>query len=333
VIAAYGLVARLSSNPEDGDAMGALDDIRRELDQACRTFGPSLRAHEKVAGQLGSELMQRTLELEAAVVRQTQTGEALLHHQEERESVQQELSSASAQIVGLRDQIVKIQADSVRQFEAANAAAAAALAAMRNRAMEAEAALEAKSRDLTRIRNELATTRERTEHLASELGFANAHAARLQTETEAQRDELCTIRLSTGWRLTAPLREIGRRFPRLVRIARAGLRPIGRAVLAARPEVRLIARSGLFDRDWYLARYPDVRSAGVDPVRHYLDWGAAEGRNPSPSFDTEWYASGNPDVRRAGLNPLVHSLRYGRREGRAPVPPPALGAVAPPRQS
>jgi hypothetical protein len=89
----------------------------------------------------------------------------------------------------------------------------------------------------------------------------------------------------------------------------------------------------LFDRDWYLARYPDVRSAGVDPVLHYLDWGAAEGRNPSPSFDTEWYASGNPDVRRAGLNPLVHYLRYGQREGRAPVPPPALGVVASPRQS
>jgi hypothetical protein len=204
---------------------------------------------------------------------------------------------------------------------------------MRNRAMEAEAALEAKSRDLTRIRNELATTRERTEHLASELGVANAHAARLQTETEAQRDELRTVRLSTGWRLTAPLREIGRRFPRLVRIARAGLRPIGRAVLAARPEVRLIVRSGLFDRDWYLARYPDVRSAGVDPVLHYLDWGATEGRDPSSLFDTEWYASGNPDVRRAGLNPLVHYLRYGQREGRAPVPPPALGAVVAPRQS
>jgi hypothetical protein len=333
VIAAYGLVARLSSNPEDGDAMGALDDIRRELDQACRTFGPSLRAHEKAAGQLGSDLMQRTLELEAAVARQTQTAEVLGRHQAERESVQQELSSASAQIVGLRDQIVTIQADSARQFEAANAAAAAALAAMRNRTMDAEAALEAKSRDLARIRNELATTRERTEHLASELGAADARVARLQTEMEIQRNELRTIRLSIGWRLTAPVREIGRRFPRLVHIARAGLRPIGRAVLAARPGVLLIVRSGMFDRAWYLARYPDVRSAGVDPVRHYLDWGAAEGRNPSPSFDTEWYASGNPDVRRAGLNPLVHYLRYGQREGRAPVPPPALGAVVAPRQS
>ena len=32
---------------------------------------------------------------------------------------------------------------------------------------------------------------------------------------------------------------------------------------------KLLASSRLFDRDWYLDQYPDVRVAGVDPVKHY----------------------------------------------------------------
>ena len=53
--------------------------------------------------------------------------------------------------------------------------------------------------------------------------------------------------------------------------------------------VRTIARSGLFDREWYLKSYPDVVARGIDPVRHYVAYGAREGRNPSPSFSTRGY--------------------------------------------
>lgn len=38
----------------------------------------------------------------------------------------------------------------------------------------------------------------------------------------------------------------------------------------------------LFDADWYLQTYPDVAQAGLNPLRHYLDHGAAEGRLPRP---------------------------------------------------
>jgi GT2 family glycosyltransferase len=56
-------------------------------------------------------------------------------------------------------------------------------------------------------------------------------------------------------------------------------------------DLNLIMRSGLFDRDWYLARYPDVRNSGMDPVLHYLQYGASEGRDPSPDLDSAWYLS------------------------------------------
>ena len=67
---------------------------------------------------------------------------------------------------------------------------------------------------------------------------------------------------------------------------------------AARPEpapdpggeADLIRNSGLFDRDYYLARYPDVAESGLDPIDHYLQIGAAKGYDPNPLFDTGYYA-------------------------------------------
>jgi hypothetical protein len=73
-----------------------------------------------------------------------------------------------------------------------------------------------------------------------------------------------------------------------------------------------------FDRDWYLAQNPDVASARIDPLHHYIQFGAREKRNPNPFFDTAWYLDQNPDVARARINPLVHYVRYGKAQGRRP---------------
>jgi Methyltransferase domain len=81
---------------------------------------------------------------------------------------------------------------------------------------------------------------------------------------------------------------------------------------------KMIAASGLLDRNWYLENYSDVRERDVDPAYHYLRYGAVEGRDPGPLFDSKWYLQQNPDVRAAGVNPLVHYLRYGALEGRDP---------------
>lgn len=78
--------------------------------------------------------------------------------------------------------------------------------------------------------------------------------------------------------------------------------------------------SGLFDREYYLTNYPDVRLADVDPLLHYLKYGWKEARNPSMDFDSLFYMETNPDVRQSGINPLVHFLRRGRSQGRKPRP-------------
>src|SRR5690606_27355250 len=58
-----------------------------------------------------------------------------------------------------------------------------------------------------------------------------------------------------------------------------------------------------FSPEYYLAQYPDVAAAGVDPVVHYYYDGWREGRNPTKDFDTSYYLEANEDVAIAGVNP------------------------------
>jgi lipopolysaccharide biosynthesis protein/GT2 family glycosyltransferase len=76
----------------------------------------------------------------------------------------------------------------------------------------------------------------------------------------------------------------------------------------------------VFDAAWYLREYPDVAAQGVNPLEHYMERGAKEGRNPHPLFDTSWYLAKNPDVRSAGSNPFEHYIETGGHEGRDPHP-------------
>ena len=41
-----------------------------------------------------------------------------------------------------------------------------------------------------------------------------------------------------------------------------------------------IRKSGLFDPEHYAKTYPDVAERNVDPLVHYLEEGAREGRDP-----------------------------------------------------
>ncbi|MEX2500368.1 MAG: sulfotransferase family 2 domain-containing protein [Wenzhouxiangellaceae bacterium] len=117
-----------------------------------------------------------------------------------------------------------------------------------------------------------------------------------------------------------------------------------------------VASSPLFDSNWYLRRYPDVRETGIHPVLHYVASGGAEGRwphplfdpacfrrrldrapagdrtllehylslpprerpSPHPLFDSAWYRANNPEVLAEVADALVHFIRIG---GRRAYPP------------
>ncbi|MBA9071309.1 hypothetical protein FHR71_005089 [Methylobacterium sp. RAS18] len=55
----------------------------------------------------------------------------------------------------------------------------------------------------------------------------------------------------------------------------------------------------------------------MDPLAHYVRYGAAEGRDPSAGFDGKAYLAAYGDVAAAGLNPMLHYLQYGAAEGRS----------------
>lgn len=69
-----------------------------------------------------------------------------------------------------------------------------------------------------------------------------------------------------------------------------------------------------FDRAYYLTRNSDVATAGMNPVAHYIEHGAAAGLDPSPSFSTRDYLKRHPELAKRGINPLWHFQRTGGRD-------------------
>ena len=97
----------------------------------------------------------------------------------------------------------------------------------------------------------------------------------------------------------------------------------GGATAPSRPERhpdRAAIVGTLFDGAGYLARYPDVGAAGMDPLDHYLRYGEAKGRMPMPLFDAAFYLSqlGTEERRVAAPAPFTHYLLHGQAMGRHP---------------
>ncbi len=92
--------------------------------------------------------------------------------------------------------------------------------------------------------------------------------------------------------------------------------------------IDVIQDPSLFDSTWYLWNNPDVKEASADPLHHYLEVGAAEGREPNAQalirasglFDAAFYLSKNPDIKQSGMDPLWHYIKFGAYEGRDPSP-------------
>ena len=77
-----------------------------------------------------------------------------------------------------------------------------------------------------------------------------------------------------------PARSINRALNALLEASDWPLLP---ARLRLKRKLERLRRSGLFDAEWYLREYTDVAEAGIDPLRHYIEFGAKEGRAPNPA--------------------------------------------------
>jgi hypothetical protein len=181
--------------------------------------------------------------------------------------------------------------------------------------------------DLARLRTVVTgledTLARNQKHMAESRARWQAMERKLMMEAEVQRQvlegelgiyreivfgyaaEIQAIRNSRLWKLGWFLRH-GSRRP-------AVARPMASSV----PEVcNVIKRSGLFAPGWYRMQYPDVAKHGIDPVEHYVRFGAKERRDPSPCFSTKDYLGRYPDVLESNENPLFHFITRGLKEGR-----------------
>ncbi len=139
-------------------------------------------------------------------------------------------------------------------------------------------------------------------------------AAKSDQEVRSLRDEIQAIRASEDWYFFTVA---GRWVPAWMK--RLGVW-FGKTMGWGLSHTEVIQRSGFFDGEWYLTKYPDVARAKRDPLEHYLTHGWREGRLPGPYFDGVWYLKEYPEVAGAGVNPLEHYLRDGKKKGYRPFP-------------
>lgn len=166
--------------------------------------------------------------------------------------------------------------------------------------------------------------------LKRELAAAKAKGDRVRhAEERVRRSLLIQVELVKRLQKAAaqtPLQTLGQSWRRL-RAALASDAKRRRAILSLGKSfdggVEELARyadllrdSVLFDAEWYLVRYPDVAESKALPELHYLKFGAAEHRDPSPLFSTKRYLDLYPDVAKSRLNPLVHYITHGLKERR-----------------
>ena len=69
-----------------------------------------------------------------------------------------------------------------------------------------------------------------------------------------------------------------------------------------------VQASGLFDPEFYLLRYPEIRSFRKGPLAHFCQYGIYEHRDPGPNFDTRAFLKMFPEEGKLSIPPFLHVL-------------------------
>jgi len=258
-------------------------------------LGEELKRLATERGRLASEL---EAELEAT------RAEAFGRDVEARR-VLQKCQEKLEEVSGERDRLLIVaQQLSAAQQRLHQAEAGQRVAVGRIQSLEREGGRLA--RRLRNANDELGRALERAEALAAtaeRLRGADEDAAELRTVVEGLRQPFHMRRMSRRRRL------IRRLLPPM-------MRPHWDEWHLSRLH-RIVQSSGMFDAEWYLRSYPEVAAAGRDPIRDYLETGAAAGRWPRPDFDPTRYAADHPILAFIGLDPFVDFV-VNRDPARAP---------------
>ena len=299
---AYAALSLLAHDEADMSARGVLDRVAGEFGRAT----PLLAARDAdalaAAGRLREELAHGQAAAAAEVVAlQTETAA--------RET------AAAARINELRTEVAAretVLTARSAEFAKQKAALETQMAELETEFVTREAAL------TTRIARLESAIGAREATVAAELTGLQRRIAAEQERADGLQRQYHTLLDSRRWQAASALAALYHRLPRpLKRAIEWGLRK--RRKFRLRRQSRTIRRSGRFDGQYYLQHNPDVAQMGMDPIHHYLVYGAREGRNPAADFDTRAYITRYPEAGRAGNNPLVHALRVGTWWSGAPA--------------
>ncbi|MFM5585698.1 class I SAM-dependent methyltransferase [Aeromonas rivipollensis] len=236
--------------------------------------------------------------------------------QAQHQQAQAELASLTAEKQHIHDTL--LAREQTWQAERAKLAQGQAdlqqqLAASQQRATNQQATLEGQMDELTTLNKGLeANIAERFAELATMTRHMEQLTRQLQQkeqQVEQAKERAQKLKKTVSWKLTAPVRALGRTFKES---------PAGATTSVSAAE--RIAASGLFDELWYLHRYPEVVDAGVPAIEHFIKVGADKGYSPSEQFDTRWYLQTYPDVAQGTINPLLHYIMHGKAEQRHCLP-------------
>lgn len=309
----------------------SLEETRNELELRRSELADARARLEAVADRYASERGQW-------VERMGREAEHAAHEIERRESridgLSNELRALEARMHDQDEELARLRAElerlapvEARLVEADKVLAQrrAEFSALGEQLRRREAELESLTGDFAaRIEAYRRQSDARVQELESRVGEYQQRVAASEEALAERERELERLSNSRSWRLTAPLRWASRPLRRGSDpdTATAGLAggSHGHAEAGQADEalVEMLRACDYFDARWYLERNPDVAASGADPVRHYLESGAGEGRDPSAVFSTRGYLERYPDVGESGTNPLVHYLSFGQAEGRIP---------------
>lgn len=262
-----------------------------ELEEKTRSLvGDRQRLEEKVRA-LAEERHRLEEQLEAERLR----------HDEAREAAEAEHARLQLECATREIQAGRAQAEAVRE-RGESAQKTAEITRMTRLLIARERQLQERADGLRHERRTRASRERELKEVRVQLGELQRRSS---AELQAYESKIQRMRGSVAWKVSAPIRWVAGRV--------AAARGVGVA-----GDRKLVERSGLFDRAWYEATYPDVKESRIDPIEHYLQHGSGEGRDPGPGFSTTKYLQRYPDVGAAGTNPLLHFIRHGRGEGRLP---------------
>jgi hypothetical protein len=293
----YRIIDSLVEDPGFLDGQDKLDAIRREFDETSRIYAPIVQEQR--------QQFERTIGARDAEARE------LAGKLEDLESSQQALQQESLRNRQLYDADHKALAELTKQLlerDSAYGELNSRHAILEEREQRLVETVDALSAEGKRLRETVFALDAENKGLREAVVGDAFKIRALENEIEARSRSLAEQHA-----ILEALRS-NRYRSALLRMTGFGAELHPR--IDDRTDEELLRRSQLFDREWYLSRYPDVRSRSMDPVKHYLKYGAREGRDPCACFSTSGYISRYPDVMAAGVNPLVHYLKYGRSEGR-----------------